>query len=186
MKMKIETITKEQIKNIIQEQYNRELADYIWFNDFMEVIKQFEGKPISKRIETALKKAFPDVTFSYDILAGMYRIFAWGQVTGRTYDNRMTFYIGNIPFGSNDNTVLINEVKIRESMTSFDTAALKRNEYRQQLLKNDTMLDEIVSAFNAFNDAKTRIDTIFEYDNHIEDEYRMDDLIPCYSKYPKK
>lgn len=179
-------VTREQIENLIREQFDREQNDYIWFNKCLDVIKTFEGKPISKRIETALKKAFPDVSFSYDILAGMYRIFVWGKPTGHEYDNRMTFYIGHIPFGSGDNTVLVNEAKIRESCAAFDRAAIERNNHRTDLLKNDAMLDEIVSALNAFNNAKERLDTIFAYDNHIEDEYRIDDLAPCYTKYPRK
>lgn len=182
--MKTEIITRKQIENLIQGELEKEAQDYIWFNKFMEVIKQFEGKQITKRIETALKKAYPDITFYYEVSCSIYHMYVWGKPVNRDFNNRMMLFIVSTWGGDTPN--IINEAGIRKSMCCYDTAAIERNDNRKKLLKNDTMLNEIVNAFNAFNTAKERIDAIFAYENHIDDRYNLDDLVPCYSEYPRK
>ena len=64
------------------------------YTAIIDVLKKFDGKEISKRIETALKAdpRLSPFSLSYHILAGMYQITFWGN--GLAYEERNTVFLG--------------------------------------------------------------------------------------------
>jgi hypothetical protein len=81
------------IKKVIKTVEDYIIKQEIEFNIYtkiMEVFKTFDGKPVSKRMETAVKKIFPD----YHIyLENGYLIILhiWGKEI--THDNRINIYL---------------------------------------------------------------------------------------------
>ena len=57
-------------------------------------LKNFEGKKITKRIETALKAALPEYSVHYSTDHGMHKISIWGN--GLDYGRRLTYYLGHL------------------------------------------------------------------------------------------
>jgi hypothetical protein len=83
-------ILNEMIKSI-QDRINKLACRYDLFQSFIPVLKKFEGKKISKRIETALKEAFPKYNINLHEIANMVYIYIWGN--GIEYGNRESFFV---------------------------------------------------------------------------------------------
>lgn len=62
------------------------------FETLSSVLKNFEGKQVSNRIVTALKKELPDNVFSLECTGGShYNLYIWGA--GINFDQRMMIFI---------------------------------------------------------------------------------------------
>lgn len=80
----------------------------------METLKNFHGKVVNRRIETALKKdpRLSKFIITYEIVARMYHINFWAQELG--YEHRHHMFLGYV--GQNDTLDIDN---IRENNKGF-------------------------------------------------------------------
>lgn len=80
------------VKEAIQEQIKIKQDNLKILDAIEPVLKSFDGKTISKRIETAIKKALPEYTVYYGKSYSWYEVRIWGN--GIKYDNSITLNLG--------------------------------------------------------------------------------------------
>lgn len=140
----IEEIKKRQETNI---------ATNKAFKALVKVLQGFEGKEITKRIETALLKegewqiSFhrPENTFE------QFKLFVWGGETGLKYEERIYAYLGR-----KTNPYFSMEWFIKENpgYTSIDVQIAKTNEElanMDNLIKIEQIANEIKEKQNLFD-----------------------------------
>ena len=64
---------------------------YDTFHSLIPVLKKFDGKKVTKRIETALKEAFPEDRIHFRYIASMTYIDVIGK--GKEYDDKESFFV---------------------------------------------------------------------------------------------
>ena len=86
---------KQTIVDIISADVNEDKKRRELYDLILPVIKAQEGKQVTRRIETSVRKVLPDDTLvSYSSDAGMYHLYIWGKTLGLTYDTRVSFLLG--------------------------------------------------------------------------------------------
>jgi hypothetical protein len=83
--------TDQEIENRIKKYISDTESSIFWFNEILKVIEKMEGKKISKRFETELKKRFPKMNISLVYGPVFPSIIVWGNII--PYDERKTFYL---------------------------------------------------------------------------------------------
>ena len=80
----------EAVKKQVEEYIIKEEREFVIYSKIMEVFKAFDGKQVSKRMETAVKKVFPDyhIYLENDYLIILH---IWGKEVA--YDNRVNIYL---------------------------------------------------------------------------------------------
>jgi len=76
----------------IQDKIKDQKINYELWKKIESSLQKHEGKKITKRIETALKKDFPEYTIYLENLYGMYHIVLWGN--GIEYQKNIRYLIG--------------------------------------------------------------------------------------------
>jgi len=84
-------IVLDEILKNIQERINHLQYRYDTFHSLIPVLKKFEGKKVTKRLETALKEAFPEDRIHLRYIGSMTYIDVLGK--GKEYDNRESFFV---------------------------------------------------------------------------------------------
>jgi hypothetical protein len=91
---------EETLRGEIQASLKQARISQTVFLAVLEVLAQFEGKTINKRIETQLKKALPERVFSVEKhILGSYELKTWGK--DLPYDQKL--YIRLSPSQQTDN-----------------------------------------------------------------------------------
>lgn len=156
--------TEQIIRKAIQDNINRETIGTAIFDIMVETFKPFEGKPISKRLATALQKAMPEHTIHYEKEFGMYHIKIWG--CGIHYNDRMSFLIGyeTSPYyseGSYDSTSASNcGTGFQSHSCCYGAAAKERIKQAKAFLRNTTALSILSDTINHYTAAKAALDKI--------------------------
>lgn len=127
---------------------NSEIESQRIHNIVREVVAKFNGKPVSKRIETALQKAQPGWVVHYSTQYGMFQLYVWGGDTRRHSDNRICFLIAY------NSTPVISVDDFDRHNASTGSAAKSRNVGRDLLLSDTKRLGDVVRATNAVAEAK--------------------------------
>ena len=124
----------ESVQNYIAEM-ERDLE--IW-QKVMKVLKDFDGKVISKRIETAVKKILPDYTL-YLENDSLVTIQIWGADVG--YNKRIAIYLRH-------NEKVYNHKKTLENSGYFPFIPEKNERLRASLMNDARVIKELVGDFN--------------------------------------
>ena len=124
----------ESVENYIVEQ-ERDLE--IW-QKVMEVLKPFDGKAVSKRMETAVKKALPDYTLYLDN-DFLVTIQIWGSDVG--YNKRIAIYLRH-------DEKVYNHAKTLENSGYFNFIQEKNQGLRASLMNDARVIKELVGDFN--------------------------------------
>ena len=127
-----------------------------------EVLKQYDGKPISKRIATALQKNHPEWVIYFNDNFGMFHLDVWGKATGSFLDcgSKFSALIGY----ESDKTVKANMFDKRpDGSCGFDGchgyAAIDRFNKRRALLADNTALDRMAEAVYNIGYAQQYLDS---------------------------
>lgn len=154
--------TLETIKDTIQRDIDRELKGLAYFNKLVEVFKPFEGKKITKRMETAVKTIFPDRVVYLDKSFGMFHLQIWGGDI--KMEKRLSFLIGH------DSDPIYHEGDAGKDYSGFryysicyGAAAIERNEKRRIFLKDTKQIKKLAKVFN---DYKKALKELEDYDNY--------------------
>jgi hypothetical protein len=124
----------ESVEAYIVEQ-ERDLA--IW-QKVMEALKVFDGKIISKRMETAVKKVFPRYTL-YLENESLVIIHIWGDDVG--YNKRIAIYLRH-------DEKVYNHAKTLENSGYFNFIQIKNQGLRASLMNDARVIKELVGDFN--------------------------------------
>jgi hypothetical protein len=166
----VKKITTDQVKALIQAQIDRENQSIYLHNEIVKVLKNFEGKAISKRIATALQKIHPDWTVFYDTNYGMFHLSIWGGDTGLKYDSRYSALIGY----ESEPEVSIGESKYSRGFEYFDccngSAAIERNIARQATIDNPVRIEDMVKALNDYSESLANLEKTIDADT---DSYNL-------------
>jgi hypothetical protein len=86
---------REQVKQAIDVIIARMKLDEELFTHIMNALKRFEGKTITRRIETAIKAlpALQGFYVSYDSQHTMFQIKIWSEKKGITYENMFSILL---------------------------------------------------------------------------------------------
>ena len=103
-----------------------------------EVLKPFDGKIISKRIETACKKIFPSFTL-YLENESLVIIHIWGGEIG--YNKRINIYLRH-------DEKVYNHTKTLENSGYFNFIQIKNQSLRASLANDARVIKELVGDFN--------------------------------------
>jgi len=137
------------LKNVLEahEDYSR---DYDLICIVAQVLQKFEGKPFSKRMETAIKKALPLNTVYYEKTSYHIEITIWGN--GVKYDKRMVVRLAS---------------RLCEDYPNFNYVDFReRNQCHfldhERLERSKSQLPELGNAVIQFNEALETIKSIQE------------------------
>lgn len=162
----------EQIRNLIASKIEDNRIPVI----IAEVLKKHDGKKITKRhideIEGEISKQLGENTLHYIYLSKTYgttKITWKTRVRSKDYDQ---LYIADT-----DKNVVIDIDSIIKKNGAWYGALEKRNERRNQLLKDDLALQETAKAISDYIDAKKRLAAIIEKHDFGSDEYCIQNLI---------
>ena len=132
----------------------KEEREFDVYTKVMEVFKAFDGKPVSKRMETAVKKVFPD----YHIyLENGYLIILhiWGKEVA--YDSRINIYLRKGKDALNPSAYSHAETLANSGHFSYIP---EKNEKLKASLANDARV--IKELTNDFNNCVKRLQAINE------------------------
>jgi len=157
---------KETIKAEIIEGLKADLKeenDGIKLHDaILKALKQYDGKPISRRIATAIQKEHPTWVVYFNDKFGMYYIDIWGKDTGSFYDCGSKF---SALIGYDKSAVKADLFdKKPDGSCGFDGchgyAAHERNSQREKLLKDDVSLNRLSELAYSWAYAEQCLDAI--------------------------
>ncbi len=135
----IEATIKEAIENDIR----HDAAAIKIHTEIARILKKFDGKKITRRMQTAVQKAQPGWTVYYNNDYGSFHIEVWGGDTGRaSYADRMSVHLA---YSSTGGTFSIE--KFEEYDTCHGRAAIERNKNRIRVLLNTRAIAEAYMAF---------------------------------------
>lgn len=106
------------------------------------VLVAFQGKQITKRIQTAVQKSQPGWVVYLDTQYGMYTLRIWGGDTNRNSDNRFSVLLGY------DSDPVFNIDNFERHNACSGSAALARNVGRVALLADRPRLFRLVYSVN--------------------------------------
>jgi hypothetical protein len=157
------TTTLDTIKDTIQKDIEGELKNLAYFNQLVKVFKPFEGKKITKRMETAVKIVLPDRVVHLSKAHGMFNMEIWGADIAR--DDRLSFFMGY------DSDPIYREGDAEKRLSGFryfsccyGSAAIERNEKRRDFLEDSAKLKELARLFDNYKEAVSGLDNYSEYE----------------------
>lgn len=115
------------------------------------VLVKFQGKQISKRIETAVQKAQPGWVVYLSNQYGMQQLYVWGGDTGRNSDTRVSFLLGY------NSDPIFDIDKFENYCACSGSAALARNVGRVALLSDRPRLLQLAQTVNQVLAAKEEL-----------------------------
>jgi len=145
------------VNDAIQKRIESAELNFKLWKVVQSALLKFEGKTISKRIETEIKKLLPDNTIYYDNNYGMYHIVIWGN--GIKYDNRLSFLLGYA------NNPIVDGKKILDHNLCHEL-----EEGRANKLKTIT-LDMIVEKVNTWNQGLEMMQSVNKWADGFEISY---------------
>jgi hypothetical protein len=126
--------TYEKIESIIQADIDSEQVGIDLHYKLLSILEKMEGKTISKRIETAFSKEYPEYSTYYEREHGMYHLTIWGN--GIEYNDRERFLLGY----ESDPVVKIGSYEDRTGFLYHNccngSAAEERNNKRRGMLES--------------------------------------------------
>jgi hypothetical protein len=142
-----------------------------------EILKPFEGKQISKRMETAAQKAFPDYRVRYKTDYGLLQIEIivtgqhWNRETGvTTPEDKLTFLIGYEDSAervfSLDKTEYSRGFKYLS--VCYGEGAKKRIEYAEHVLQHPEVITGLAFNIDLVHQARERIEDMTAYSREFE------------------
>jgi hypothetical protein len=149
--------TKQKIEKLLSELQERQCRTYKIFCAVRKAVAPFDGKPITKRIATAVEKALPEYTVYYERQYGMFHVIIWGN--GIEYGDRLSLLLGY----ESAPTFHIGEPDKQHSgfeyySCCYGSAEKERIDQTQKLLVDDRKLqrvadvvDNLISARAAWN-----------------------------------
>ncbi len=157
------TTTYEQIKTIISDNYLAELAGYTRYSMILNLLKKFEGKPITKHLSTHVAKQYPKEHVYLSTLYGMYHLKMSNSETKIEY----SFLLGY------DSNREYTAEKFAKHNTCYGSAALERNKLRMGLLDNDKQefLQEMADNIDKRNESMAALEKLSGLD--IPDIYAI-------------
>lgn len=156
--------TTETIRKTIEDNIKREQRGTAIFDVMVETFKPFEGKPITKRLATALEKAMPNHTIYYEKEFGMFHIRIWGN--GIEYKDRLSFLIGydSNPYYTEGKYETGNASNcgtgFRAHSCCYGEAAKDRIKQAKAFLNNGPAMEKLYSTIRDYIAAKTALDKI--------------------------
>lgn len=146
--------------NVILESVTKQMESYILYTKILGIIElilqKFEGKRITKRIETAIQEALPSYTLYYGHPYLWYTLQVWDK--NITFDQRM-----NLNLGYND-TFSMEEFK--KNNTSYYLDA-DRHTQLKKYIDNPSILEVMIQNKNFIKEE------IKKYNSLIPDEYSI-------------
>jgi len=147
-------------KNLIED----EEKNISIFDAVSKALENFDGKKITRRMETAVKNALSDYTVYYEKEYGMYRLFIWGKDID--YNRRLSVLLGY------DETFCYYKFK-NEHNTCYTEGAPKRLAEAKSFIANPEKIDRIA-------------ETIIAYKKSQEEIRRVSDEIPGFYDVKEK
>jgi hypothetical protein len=167
----VKHVTNQQIREYLQSQIDNENKGIYFHNEIIKAMRPFEGKPMSKRIATALQKLHPEWTIYYGNEYGQFHLSIWGGDTGLRYDNRFSALIGY----DSEPIVSIDRSKDSRGFEDCDcchgSAGIERNAKRQATIDNPEQITAITNAINDYSDALEKLENTITYP--MPDEYGL-------------
>jgi len=138
---------KQIITDLISADVNEDKKRLKLYDLILPVIEAQEGKQVTRRIETAVKKMLPDDTLvSYSSDAGMYHLYIWGKTLGLTYDTRVSFLLGYHLTGERE---IVSVDKFADYNACNGRAASERIADGERILNDQARLINMAEAENA-------------------------------------
>lgn len=151
-------ITAEDIKKIIEQYNNEEKSDNLLFEEIKKALKPFIGKPINKRLETALKKHFGDDYFIYlERIGSVVNLKVkgnWKDQSEYRKENGHSFHLGysdNLTYEEGDSKEKFSGFNYFS--ISYGDASLERIERNKKLLRSPKKLEKLADAINKYHEA---------------------------------
>jgi hypothetical protein len=133
----------EAVKKAVEDYIVKEEREFALYTKVMDVFKAFDGKPVSKRMETAVKKVFPD----YHIyLENEYLIILhiWGKEVA--YDNRINIYLRKGKDALNPSAY--SHAETLANSGHFSYIPEKNEKLKASLLNDARVIKELVGDWN--------------------------------------
>lgn len=158
-------VTLSEIKESLKEVIKRESANYAIYLKVERVLKNFEGKAISKRIETEFRKQFPEHYCQLIHEYGMFHLNI-SPTNKFNYNEQLHFLIGY----ENENIVSIEPIPnvtrgFKYFSNCYGEAERERLEKNSALLADTAKLKQIVKALNNFVDSCKELKILHNYDS---------------------
>ncbi len=98
--------TLEKVREIINADILDDQENVHLFNCVRAALEPFEGKPITKRLATAVEKALPGLRVTYRPVHGIFNVILWGGAVGGSgkWDDKGNFLLGYEVGGNNPQT----------------------------------------------------------------------------------
>lgn len=145
-------ITVKELSQAISQELAISEKKYEIYQKLESILKDFEGKKISKRIETAFKKKFPEHWCNFSHEYSMYYMYIC-PTDKFVYNDRLQFLIGY----DNEDIISIEKTEFSRGFQYFSGCygihKLKRIEEKKNLLKDLQKLENICNVVNAYQDA---------------------------------
>jgi hypothetical protein len=155
-------ITVEQIRKIIQAEYDDDTLYNSIYKKLENALKPFDGKPVSKRMETAFNKAYPEYTTYWDDQYSLYYLAVYSGDSKRDINHSLRFLIARKPFGSHYAPEF--DISKLSGDNAWATRGVEeRNAQRTKILNNEKHLHTIAKALNDYEDACFRIESAMAY-----------------------
>jgi hypothetical protein len=138
--------TREIIIEALKGEMESEDRDFDMFEILRKTFAPFEGKVITKRMETALKAALPEHTVYYRHEYDMRHMLVWGG--GIDYAHRMHFLMAY------DSDPVYREEAFKDHSACYGSAARKRASVILKHLNRPDQIDAIVAAFEKIEAAQ--------------------------------
>jgi hypothetical protein len=144
-------LTVDQIKAVLANTSAVEQKSIDLCSAIRAALVKFEGKKITRRMQTAVEQALPGALVFYSPDTFYTKLGVWGGTTGRTCNNRFEVYFG----GYQQATFSLATFDEKNACTG--SAAVKRNAGREALLARPEALQALVDAVNAQKQAQQAV-----------------------------
>jgi len=151
------SLNADQIWDKIQNTIINQKINYNLWRKIESILTIFEGKKISKRIETELKNQLPGYSVFYKTNYGMYQIEIFGN--GINYDNRKSFLIG---YFSNP---ILNMTEVKNFNNCWELEKI-RYEKLESINKKD-----IENQVNVWNNGLNQLQSVNKWAEQFEINY---------------
>jgi hypothetical protein len=158
------------IKEALSDDYQRDAKSLALLDTLAAALKPFDGKPVSKRLATAVQKAMPEAQVYYRHEYGMFHISIWGTVQGEKveFEKRREFLLGHERDGKAP-VFTLGSLDASENGTFYGyntwagSGAVRRMDQIRNQFANERQLEALASALEAKEKADATIKAIFEY-----------------------
>lgn len=144
--------TKNEITRIIREDMADDQENIEIFTKVRDILADYEGKTITKRLANAVAKKFPKMHVHWDKDISWCKGFRMWDKTVR-YNERKEYR-----FSLGDDTFSLNYFD--KHNRAYGSAANERNQKNILFLSHDSKVEQLADAIDAFNEAKEHLDAI--------------------------